>query len=1008
MKTEALLLIALLGLSSLLHAQIGTHLVDKNYFYPTAEENYSQNVPGVALSSLMEVIEVDNTIGLESKSSFALDETRSIDLLLESVARATDDVERNIISLEIANKYFERKDYQNAKRFYGQIHHSFLSDIDGHQVNFNLGYIHLLDKDFTVSSQYFDKAALSIGPNTKDAQYYLGVNQYYLNEIDDAVNNFEKVESHPRYGKLIPYYLSQIYFKAEKYDEVIAYGESRLQSPQLKNKSQIHKMLGLSYLASGENNKALQHLDEYASVTPKLTENEFFQLGLLHYKVGNQEKAAEHLRELSHQSTETGQMANYLLGAIALNSGDKKDASSAFKQASKMEFFEDIQSESTFLYYKLSADLGEERTAIAGLVDIPQSDQHYNDSQRLLSELLVRSSDHTIALSTIEKLPAKSPEILATYQQLSYEYGLQLVESNDNSEALPYFKAASETPGNTNTKAQAQFWTGYLYDLDGDKARSGAELNKYLESGDKEYAFESHYLLSYQNIENQDFQAAKNSLESAILKFQNDDDKSLFDDALTRVADLELVDNNYDSALEYYDLAIENEATDADYIMLQKALIYGVNGQPYDKLTTLETLVKEYKESEYRDDALFEVGETLVQLNKNNEAYKIYDSLTDLYGQSEYAPKSWMRKGLISYNQGDMEKALVAYEQGLKTTKNNEDQRAALIAIEEIYLENLGDSDAYFRFLESEIGYQYEDIEKDSITYEVAYTAYKSGEYEQAIKLFSSYVRRFDGGFYVDDAAYYQGESHALLKQYDEALVFYEEVMEKPDSEHYRSSLKKGALIAYNHSQDFSKSYTYYDKYITLESSNGLELHEAALYSAFISANQQGVVKYGPVVTKYKDATDQSRGVAHYYLGKTFQSLNQVEDAIDAYTQVGRYLTNNEAAESSYNLSKIFFDRGDYAAAEVQAFETTKKATNYPFWVAKSLILIGDVYGIKKDYLNASAAYESVIENFQDDPKVNQEAKDKLAELNVIIEKESRIRPEDELDFIEIDSLEND
>ncbi len=982
-------------------AQESIHLFEGDYFYPKAIDNFRQELYGISMAELDHSLELDESIIVLSKSSFELDETRSIDLLLESISRTNSQDEQNNIRLAIGNKYFDRKDYRNADKFYSQIHHAYLKETDNKEVNFKLGYIKLLDKKFVESESYFSKVANSVNPYTKHAQYYLGINQYHLNKVEEAVKTFEKVEDHPRYGELIPYYLSQIYFKEEKYDEVIAYGVRRLNQPNLRNKTQIYKMLGLSYLAQNQDTKALEYLEQYAAQTPKLTENEFYQLGLLHYRAGNRTKAAGHLKELAHRDSKMGQMANYLLGSISLNEGNKVEAKSAFKQSAKYSYYPDVQKESTFLYYKLSSDLGEERTAIIGLTSIESDSPYFNDAQKLLSEILVRSQDHKVALTTIENLPSKSPELLAAYQQLSFDYGRQLMAEGNQKSALTYMQAAQSTPGAASIKAESQFWMGYIYDLDGNQAASQKALDAYKESGEKEFLFESNYLLAYQDIQKKNYDKALDHFDNAIANFNREDDKKLFDDAVTRLADIELVNNNYESALEYYDMAIENNAQDADYITYQKALIYGVNDRPYDKLTALETLVKDYNESEYRDDALFEIGESLVQLEKNNEAYKIFDSLTELFPDSEYVPKTYMRKGLISYNQGDMETALVAYEKGLKLSNNNEDQREALIAIEEIYLNELDNPTAYFKFLESEIGYEYDDITKDSITYEVAFDSYSDAQYEQAIGLFGDYLKKYKDGFFTDDAYYYMGESYALLRRYDEALVNYEKVLEKKGSEHYESSLRKAALISYNHSQDFVKSYAYYDELITSEGSSSLELQEAALYSAFISNNVTGVEKYGDLVGESKDATDESKGAAYYYLAKSYERTNQLDKAIPAYNLVTRYLKNNQAAESSYNISKIFYDRKQYDSAEAQAFETTRKAANYPVYVAKSLLLIGDIYKEKEDYLNASAAYESVVENYKDNAEVNTLAKTKLEELNKLIETKSRIKEESTFEIID-------
>lgn len=986
-------------------AQESIHLLENSYFQPSPADNHEEGLYGVALAELSDIKDLDKDIILLSKSSFELDETRSIDLLLESIARTNNDDEKNEIRLSIGNKYFERKDYKKAKQFYSQIEYYYLDEVFDQSVNFKLGYIALLDKDFENSAKYFEKVTDRIGNYTKDGYYYLGVNQYYLDQVDAAVKSFEKVENEARYKDLIPYYLTQIYFKDERYDEVIAYCENKLRQPQLRNRSQINKMLGLSYLAKQDERKALEYLDSYADDTPKLTENEFYQLGYLHYRLGDKNKAAEYLKQLAHQDSEVGQMANYLLGSISLNQDKKQEARSAFKQSSKLSYFADIQTESNFLYYKLAGDMGEDRTAINGLAAINSDDLHYKEAQQLLSELLVRSNDYETAIRTIENLEQKTPVLVTAYQSLCYDYGLQLMEDGDSKSALVLLKTAADTPGDKKITDQSLFWSGYLLD-ETEPEESNRYINKYLESGDKDFLFQSHYLLAYQKLQLEKYDAAKDKLELAVLSYKPQvHDKVVFNDAVTRLADLELVDNNYESALEYYELAIENEAEGADYISYQKALIYGVNNQPYEKLTTLEALIKSYPESEYTDDAYFEIGESFVALEKNNEAYKVFEAITDNFASSDYAPKSWMRMGLISYNQGDMEAALVAYEKGLQKSDNNEDQREALLAIEEIYLNELNNPDAFFSFLENEIGFKYEDITKDSISFQVAYESFKAGEYEKAITLFGDYKKKFNNGFFLDDAHYFEAESYVLIKQYGKGLKGYERVLQMTGSEYYDFALKKAALISYNHEQDFGKSYKYYDELVTHKGGKALEYYEAALYSAFIIQNDIGIEKYGRRVIEFDKASDESKGTAHFYMGKSFQRQGQMDDAILAYNEVARYLENNHAAEASYLVSQIFYNSGQLDSAEAQAFETTKRAVNYPVWVANSLILLGDIYRDKKDYLNSSAAYESVIENFKDDREVNASARQKLSALEVLIESESRVKDETEIEFSEPDSI---
>ena len=89
--------------------------------------------------------------------------------------------------------------------------------------------------------------------------------------------------------------------------------------------------------------------------------------------------------------------------------------------------------------------------------------------------------------------------------------------------------------------------------------------------------------------------------------------------------------------------------------------------------------------------------------------------------------------------------------------------------------------------------------------------------------------------------------------------------------------------------------------------------------------------------------------------------------------------------------------------AEQLAQESMEANGEYPYWVAKSLILTADILTEKGDYFNAKAALEAVIENFQDDQEILDEANNKLAAVkkkdksgNNLIQKEEDTESEGE------------
>lgn len=991
---------------SAVNAQESAVIIHADYYFPDAHERFDDDLFGIALAQFENQEINDNAIKGLAQTSFELDETRAVNLILESISRSNDQREINNLYVSVADRYFNQLRIKDARKYYLLVDRSILADEQQEELLFRLGYSYIVEKNFGEAEKYLSHASKFKGRLYADSQYYLGISQYFLGREEDAIASFESVDNVRRYQGLVPYYLTQMYFKGENYDKVISYTEPRL-NQGISNRTQILKILGLSYLAVGNNDKALFYLDAYATESPRLTENEFYQIGSLHYQLNKYDKAIQFFSELSHQDSEIGQVSNYLAASIYLRGEDKKKAQSAYKQASKYDYYPDIREESNFLYYKLSADLNEERIAISGLSKIKPESKYYDEAQVLLAENLIRSQDFKGSLTAIENMENKSAPILDSYKNISYDYGVQQLAEGNAEEAKKYLEISQNTPGsNSELNRKADFYLGYAYDQSKEKAKSRSHLQDYIKSGDTDHLFDAHYLLAFQDVESKNYSDAKIHFEEALQNFNEEHSgKALVDDAIIRLADLELLDNNYQKAIEYYDLAIDNGADESDYILYQKALIYGVNNQHLEKLSVLKELFTQHQQSKYRDDALFEIGESLVALNKNNDAVKAYQSLLAEYKDSSpYSALSYLRLGLISYNQGDLKSAIEYYKKGINLGIDKDEERQAMLAIEEIYVRDLNDPQSYFEFAEEQ-GKQIEDISRDSISYTVGWNAYKDGKYYEAIQLLNNYLDNYTSGYYKEDAHYHIAESAVLLKDYDIALEQYEEIIKNKWPKYYTASIEKAALIAFNHFQNFRKSYDLYELLIDLEPRQPLNIYESALFSAYKIQNEEGIIQYATYISADTNAANDKKAVAHFYMGKSYQRRDMIDEAISNYNKVVNLSSGNQAAESAYRVASLLFKRGQTEAAETQAFETTKIAAKYPFWVAKSLILLGDIYTQIEDFLNASAAYESVIENFSDSEEIIAEAEKKLEDLEVLISSNNRVKPEEKFELIQNDSI---
>jgi len=66
--------------------------------------------------------------------------------------------------------------------------------------------------------------------------------------------------------------------------------------------------------------------------------------------------------------------------------------------------------------------------------------------------------------------------------------------------------------------------------------------------------------------------------------------------------------------------------------------------------------------------------------------------------------------------------------------------------------------------------------------------------------------------------------------------------------------------------------------------------------------------------------------------------------------------------------------------SEKSAFEVIHKSGSYELWVTKSYFLLGDIYLKEKDYFNARATFQSLVENAKID-EIRVQAEQRLDEV---------------------------
>lgn len=978
--------------------------------YAKAQREYRQTIDQLqAVSDVeSELLETKAELGY-AQTAVRLNQPDGEKMILDFIRNYEPDPIANQALVEIANYYFDNRDYDKAIGYLARVPSNGLSREERASVKFRLGYAHFVKKNFGQAKTNFRAIKDIENDYYYPTNYYLGLCHFYEGSYDEAVRQFRLVERAKKYSKYIPYYTAQIYFAQRRYDELIAYGEPRLSDPSIRNQKEVNQLVGQAYFEKGNYQKALDFLEYYADRSTKLRAEEFYQLGYTQYKMGQYGKATRSFLEVSGQNDEMGQAANFYLADCYLRAGDRSSARASFGNAKRMQYDPAISEESNFNYGKLSYEMKDPQEAIAAFQQIDRTSQYYIEAQTLMGDVFLSYRNYAQALSILEKIPNKPPQLQESYQKVLVLRGMQLMQEDNPVEAKSLLNRSLQTPTDTRSQAIALFW---LADIAHDEANYNESIRlntqfltiaKTMTSlPDESSLFSGNYLQGYNYLKQNNYPAALDYFRATVEGIKRNrsfiassvirDD--MLGDAVLRTGDAYFKRNQYNQAIQYYDEAVNNRYSGFIYALYQKALLEGLRNQNAQKILALEQIANEYPESEYADDALFQLAATYQDIGQLSRANEPLKRLISKYrNSSDLVVQSLLRLGLINYNLGNQEAAINYYKQVFSSNPTPEEANLALAALNEIYIDDLGRPDLLEAFIRTIPNYNFNDFSRDSLFFRSAESQYENGNYERAVDGYQNYINQFPNGVNVLVAHYHKGESHGVLRQYTPALTHYEWVIARGSSRYYLKSLEKAAIIAYNHTEDFNKSFDLYARLEQAADTEALrfEAQLGGMRSAYRSGNSEAVYSLSNKVARNPNADDSQKATANFYVGKIAFDRSDYTTALSAFNETIRLSDNEQTAEARYLKAFVYYQRRDLVTAKDLTLASNRESSGYPYWVAKSVILLSDIFVEQGDLYNGRAALEALLDNYTEDAQVIAEAQQKLNRVNNMIGQGSRL-----------------
>jgi len=893
--------------------------------------------------------------------------------------------------LNLGDYQFDKKQYRNVIRSFSHVDRSDLSEEERVKLQYQNGYAELMEgNDDEAATEFY---ALKDGNSfySKPATYYWAHIMYLKENYASALEGFSKLNGDPTYSKVIPLYVSHIYYKQQKYDEVVNYTTSILDDVEPDHKAELSKIVGDSYFHLRDYAAAIPYLETYYNNTSGLkTREDNYLLGYCYYHTGSYDKAAPLLEKASKGDDEMAQNALYNLADCYIKLDEKEKARVAFGAASELDFNDKIKEDALFNYAKLTYELSyspfnETIKAFDRYISLYPNSERNAEAYRYLVDVYMVTRNYADAISSIEKIKVKTPAILRAYQRVTFYRGLELFNNLAYNQAIDYFDISLENGSySRELKARALYWKAEALYRVGDYNSSVAAYNQFLVTPGAfslaEYK-DAEYNLAYAYFKQEDYEQATSHFRKFINASKGKRTEKLAD-ALNRVGDYYFYKTDYARAIQNYQQSYNMKVYEPDYALLQMAFCKGLERNLQGKINDLERLLTDFPESDYEDDALFELGRAQEQLGQNAAAARQYQKIIENFSQGSYYRKALLQLGLINYNNGDYQQALKEYKAVVENFPGTEEAQTALLGIKNCYVE-MNNVDEYFDYANKlGNGTNVTTSEQDELTYQAAERAYMDGK-SGAVAQLQKYLQQFPNGKYAINANFYLAEALYKEGKYSDANEHYTYVANQPNNIFSEPALSRAAELTFN-AKNYEQALVFFEKLATVANSkwNILKAYTGEMRCDFKLKNYQQAIDAAENVKKSEVADEPLIREANYTIGKSYYLLENYDQALPGLKEVATDTKLEEGAEAKYLISEIYYNQNKKDQAEKEIMDFITKGTPYQFWLGKAFLLLSDIYADRGDEFDAKHTLKSLIENYgNNNDGVIEHAKQKLAKI---------------------------
>jgi len=357
------------------------------------------------------------------------------------------------------------------------------------------------------------------------------------------------------------------------------------------------------------------------------------------------------------------------------------------------------------------------------------------------------------------------------------------------------------------------------------------------------------------------------------------------------------------------------------------------------------------------------------------------DTLERVKPASQLMPSAWLIKGLILYQQDQVQPAIDQYTRLLSKYPQSPQASEALAMLGLIYAEQNRPDDYLEMRRDLGLGTP-ADSEMDTLRFQSAEQAYNRGDCVRVRNEVGEYLSNYPNGAFHLYARLIRAQCARSMNQRISMYEDLEDLVARPAHPYTESVLRMLAeeRAADSSWQQSAEAWKKWGSRMTAPQ----DIQEAlkGQMTAWVKLeNWTELEKAASRILEMESVPEALRTDAQIAKALCLMEASRLSDAQTILEKVYASNKNEPGATALYYLADIAYRKGNYALCQSRVFEMADRIPYYDHWLGMAFLLLSDSYVAQKNTTQARATLESVAQG--DAPNyIRAEARNRLNQLS--------------------------